>query len=51
MPSYQSTGSRDPIWTQVACDPEDGLATVTTNERVRKSKKEMKSYLTAFYLI
>lgn len=33
MKNYQSTGSRDPIWTQVACDPEDGLR--VSHERVR----------------
>lgn len=40
MPSYQSTGSRDPIWTQVACDPEDGLATVTMNERYQGASNQ-----------
>lgn len=30
--NYNSTGSRDPIWTQVVSDPEDGLR--VSHERV-----------------
>lgn len=37
--NYQSTGSRDPIWTQVACDPEDGL-------RISQDPVSLVSFLT-----
>lgn len=37
MNNYQSTGSRDPIWTQVSCDPEDGLTNIIPQDRVSNS--------------
>lgn len=42
--SYEATRSRDPIWTQVACDPEDGLrTTLNSRDTLRQSPDHSKN--------